>query len=113
LKKGTPDRDAILKDFNANSKLNLRIEQGKYQKDDEAILEKATWEKGVYGPFKDDKNQVLILVNEVLAAGAKTLKEARGLITADYQNYLEKEWITALRKKYSFKANTELLKKIK
>jgi len=28
----------------------------------------------------------------------KSLLEARGLITADYQNYLEKEWLSGLRK---------------
>lgn len=113
LKKGKPGKEEILKEFNANSTLNLRIEQGLYQENDEAILSKVEWKAGLYGPFADGKNQVLILVNKVLEPTPKTLKESRGLVTADYQNFLEKEWIAELRSKYKFTANRELLKQIK
>lgn len=113
LKKGKPDRESILKDFNANSQLNLRIESDLYETNDEKILDNVKWERGVYGPFKEGGNQVLVLVKNVLEPTQKTLKEARGLVTADYQNFLEKEWIAELRKKYKFSANSELLKQIK
>jgi len=112
-KKGTPTPDEILKQFNANSKLNLRVEKDKYEAEDEEILKNVKWGKGVYGPIKDGQNQVLILVKEVLAPTSKSLKEARGLVTAEYQNFLEKEWIAELRDKYKFKANRDLLKQIK
>ena len=39
----------------------------------------------------------------------KSLKEAKGLVTADYQNYLEKEWIEVLRKKYDYQVNEDVL----
>ncbi len=113
LKKGKPGKEEILKEFNANSKLNLRIEQDQYEENEEEILKNVKWEKGVYGPFKDGENQVLVLVNAVLEPTPKTLKEARGLVTADYQNFLEKEWIAELRSKYKYTANRELLKQIK
>ncbi|MCF8465419.1 MAG: peptidyl-prolyl cis-trans isomerase [Flavobacteriales bacterium] len=112
-KKGKPTKEEILQEFNANSQLNLRVEQGNYEENDEEILKNAKWEKGLYGPFKDGQNQVLILVNSVLEPTAKSLKEARGLVTADYQNFLEKEWIAELRGKYKYTANRELLKQIK
>jgi len=113
LKKGKPEREELLKEFNSDSKLNLRIEEDQYEADDEKILEKVEWKKGVYGPYKDGENQILVLVKDVLAPASKTLKEARGLVTAEYQNHLEKEWIKELRGKYKFKANRELLSKIK
>lgn len=112
-KKGSPTKDELLKEFNANSALNLRIESDKYEENEEEILEKVKWEKGIQGPFKNGDNQVYVLVNEVLEPQAKTLKEARGLVTAEYQNHLEKEWINELRNKYKFEANEELLKQIK
>ena len=112
-KKGSPDREEILKTFNANSKLNLRIEQDLYEENEEAILSKVEWKKGLYGPLKEGDNQVFVLVKNVLEPTPKTLKEARGLVTADYQNFLEKEWIAELRNKYKFTANRDLLKKIK
>ena len=113
LKKGKPGKEEILKEFNSNSKLNLRIEQGKYEENEEEVLANVKWEKGLYGPFKDGENKVLVVVNSVLDATPKTLKEARGLVTADYQNFLEKEWIAQLRARYKFTANRELLKQIK
>jgi len=112
-KKGTPTSDELVKQFNANSKLNLRVEKGLFEADDEEILENVKWEKGVYGPLKNGENKVLVLVKDVLAPTAKSLKEARGLVTADYQNFLEKEWIAELRGKYKFTANRDLLKQIK
>jgi hypothetical protein len=35
------------------------------------------------------------------------------MATADYQNYLEKEWLTYLKNKYVVKVNNEVLSTIK
>ena len=113
IKKNTPSTEELLKEFNANSALNLRIESDQYEKDEEEVLKNVVWEKGVQGPFKDGNNQVLVLVKEVLKPTPKSLKEARGLVTAEYQNHLEQQWIAELRGKYKYTANEELLKNIK
>jgi peptidyl-prolyl cis-trans isomerase SurA len=42
----------------------------------------------------------------------KTLDEARGLVTADYQTYLEKEWIKELKEKYPVAVNEDVLEKV-
>jgi len=107
------NREDVVKRYNANSKLNLRAEAGKYQQDDEELLKNVPWEKGVHGPFKKGDNQVVVVVKDVLATAPKTLKEARGLVTADYQQHLEQAWIKELRSKYSFKADESLLSRIK
>jgi len=112
FKKGI-DRENVLKRYNANSKLNLRAEAGKYQPEDEELLKNVPWEKGVHGPYKKGDNQVIVVVKDVLAPAPKTLKESRGLVTADYQQYLEQAWIKELRSKYSFNANESLLSRIK
>jgi peptidyl-prolyl cis-trans isomerase SurA len=113
FKKGEVDSEAIVKTYNVNSKLNLRAEAGKYQMEDEEVLKNVAWEKGIQGPFKVGENQVIVVVKEVLAPTTKTLKEARGLVTAEYQQYLEQEWIKELRSKYKYKADDTLLSKIK
>ena len=112
-KKGSPSKEELIKNFNANSALNLRVESDKYEKNEEEILENVAWEKGLQGPIKSGDNQVFVLVKEVLEPAPKSLKEARGLVTAAYQNYLEEQWIKELRDKYEYSANAELLKKIK
>jgi peptidyl-prolyl cis-trans isomerase SurA len=43
----------------------------------------------------------------------KTLMEAKGLVTADYQTYLEKEWIEMLKKKYSIEIDNDVLSSIR
>ena len=42
----------------------------------------------------------------------KSLEETKGAITADFQTYLEKEWINGLRKKYSMQINNDILESI-
>lgn len=42
----------------------------------------------------------------------KSLNEARGIITADYQNYLEQEWIKELKNKYTVTVNYDVLKSL-
>jgi len=53
-----------------------------------------------------------VVIKEILPPQTKELKEARGLITADYQNYLEKEWIKRLHEKHKVQVNEEVLKSL-
>lgn len=49
---------------------------------------------------------------QVIEPQHKKIHEARGLITADYQNYLEKRWLEELRNKYEVVINTDVLKSV-
>ena len=49
-------------------------------------------------------------VTGIVGPEPKTLKEAKGLVTSDYQSYLEKEWIKELRAKYPVTVNEETVK---
>ena len=60
----------------------------------------------------EGKNQ-LIVVNHFSDPEPKTLAEAKGLITADYQAFLEEQWINGLREKYKVEINQEVYKTIK
>jgi peptidyl-prolyl cis-trans isomerase SurA len=51
-------------------------------------------------------------VREVLQPKQREYSEAKGLVTAAYQNQLEKEWLLELRKKYNVVINTENLHSI-
>ena len=54
-----------------------------------------------------------IFIYEVLEPEPKNLKEAKGIVTADYQNFLEEEWIKNLRNKYKIKVNEKVLETMK
>jgi peptidyl-prolyl cis-trans isomerase SurA len=43
----------------------------------------------------------------------RNFSEARGLVTNDYQNYLEDKWIEELKKKYGVKVDEAVFKSLK
>lgn len=85
-------------------------------------FEAGAWERGANpvvdyyvwnGPGPEDFNsETTFIRGDKVSGEVKTLDEARGLYISDYQNHLEKEWISQLRKKYKIKVNKKLLKTI-
>ncbi len=110
-KKGYSNED-ILKQINKDSQLDLTIEEGKFTKEQNELVAKAKWENKAVTKFNNENEVVLIEVKEVLAPQPKLLDEVRGLVTSDYQNKLEKEWVETLRKKYPVKIHKEVLSKL-
>jgi peptidyl-prolyl cis-trans isomerase SurA len=45
-------------------------------------------------------------VEKILPPTVKTLSEARGYVVADYQEFLEKKWLSDLEKNYKVEINT-------
>ena len=52
---------------------------------------------------------MIVHIKEIREAEPKGFDEARGLITAAYQNHLEEEWISSLRAKHEIEVNTDVL----
>jgi peptidyl-prolyl cis-trans isomerase SurA len=105
--------DDILALVNKDSQLNLQIESGKFSKGDNKIIDGLNWVPGISNFITSDKSVVFVDVHKKLSPMPKTLFEARGLITADYQNYLEKEWLIGLKKKYPVSVNQDVFSTIK
>ncbi len=112
LSTGLPDDD-ILKEINHDTLKILTIQSGKFSKNDNPALDKIAWEKGISENVKTDNGVVFINIREVIQPQQKELNEARGLITADYQNFLETQWIKDLKKKYPVVVHKEVYAKIK
>ncbi len=100
--------DEMLTEINKTSKLNLKVEEGKYTKNENDYLDEVKWNKGTQ-TVKKDGQTIIVIVNDIIPPGPKTLKEARGLVTTAYQDFLEKEWIKELRSKYKVEVNKEVL----
>ncbi len=91
----------------------VNIEDNKFEKGDNKLIDKMTWTEYSSDVFSADNKIKLIVINNVLEPAPKLLDEARGLITADYQTYLDAEWIKDLRNKYNIEVNRKVLKKVK
>jgi len=105
--------DDLLKMLNAESQLALKIEEGKFSKGDNEDVDKTSWINGASATYKKNENVVIVKIKKVLASEPKQLNEIKGLITSDYQNYLENEWVKALKSKYKVVVDKEVLKLVK
>jgi len=59
-------------------------------------------------PTKDKEFKV-VHIQKVIPSALKEVKEIKGILIADYQDYLEKEWIKELKSKYPIKINESVL----
>jgi peptidyl-prolyl cis-trans isomerase SurA len=108
IKKGKSQVE-ILNEINKASQLNLSIKDGKFLKGENDIIDSIPWQKGLTADMKKNNSIVFVDVLNVLEPMPKTLDEAKGIITADYQNFLEKEWISQLRAKYPVSVKEDVL----
>ncbi|MCU0419014.1 MAG: hypothetical protein MUC38_05090, partial [Cyclobacteriaceae bacterium] len=69
---------------------------------------------GQPGPHRYEGEGIfyLVVVKGTVPAGIKSLEEARLHVITDYQDWLEKEWIRELRKKYRIKENKKVKKQV-
>jgi len=105
----------ILETINKTSQLNLSVENVMYLKGENKNVD-ANWKEGIVAKDIKDNNEgkvLVMVINKVLPKQPKTLPEARGLVTADYQNHLEAEWLDYLKNKYKVKINDDVLKTVK
>ena len=82
----------------------IRQEKGTFQKADRPVLSKIDWKPGDYS-VENSGMYYLVRILEILAPGPMTFEEARASVISDFQNYLEKNWVNQLKKKYSVKIN--------
>jgi peptidyl-prolyl cis-trans isomerase SurA len=111
IKNGTAEEKAI-ENINATSGATANSEKGKFEYDkmDKSII--AVKENTYSAPFKNADNTFSIAhpVTVFLNKSNKTLNEARGYAIADYQDFLEKQWIASMENKYPVQVNEAVLK---
>lgn len=105
--------EEVLKQINTESQLSLNIEEGKFEKGENTSVDATEWVKEKRHKVKTAKGVDIVVIKNVLEAEPKKLNEVKGLVTSDYQNHLEKEWVAELKAKYKVEVNNEVLKMVK
>lgn len=95
-----------------DTNFELKAVQNKYLQGDNQWIDKLKKTKGLSNPIEENGNIKLIYINGEVPPEPKLINEARGLIIADYQNELEKNWIKKLKQKYKVEINEKVLKEI-
>lgn len=99
-----------------NSRLNdsiqyVKIEKNLFVKGENKYVDKFVF-KSKNAIEVDKEFPYVFVTGKLLRRMPEDYTDVRGRVTADYQEYLEKEWITALRKKYTVEIDTKVLETI-
>lgn len=97
-----------------------------YAMGDNSFIDKIEWKVGqtdiepltsyndLYDGRSHNENSVIFaVVKDIRGPEPKSLDDARGIITSDYQNYLEKEWVNTLKERYPVIVHEDILEDIK
>ena len=109
LKSDTISSRTIINTINKDSELNLRVRTGKFEVETTPYLKGHELKKGVNPAYVYEGKYYIVKVDEILEPTAKTMSEAKGAATSDYQNYLEKEWLTEIAKKHPIVIHEQVL----
>lgn len=109
LKSDTISSRTIINAINKDSELNLRVRTGKFEVETTPYLKGHDLKKGVNPVYVYEGKYYILKVDEILESTAKTMTEAKGAATSDYQNYLEKEWLTEIAKKHPIVIHEQVL----
>lgn len=107
----TSDLSGMEEMMNDKNPLAMQITTRKFSQGDNKAVDAVPQQVGIHQIEKDGR-MIQVRVKTVIPPGYKTLAEARGQATSDYQNYLEKQWIQELRTKHPVKVNQAELDKV-
>ena len=100
----------VLKKVNYSSPLNLQITTKKFSRDENEYISDVRWEIGTSDFIKGKDGSIIIVdILGILPSQKKELSETKGKVISDFQDYLEKNWISELKRKYEVKVNTDVL----
>ncbi|MEI6489813.1 MAG: peptidylprolyl isomerase [Bacteroidota bacterium] len=113
MKKKKTEKD-IVAVINKDSQLNLQSESKIFVKSENEYVDK-NWNPGTSADIKSDKDKkvYIVVTNKLIKPEPKAYQDAKGMVTADYQNYLEKEWIASLKTKYPVTIDKAVLSTVK
>ena len=98
--------ETLRKQFN-DSTLRIKVVKGIFKKGDNALVDREIFQ--VDTTYTAPKGYEYTAVFGKKLKAPKTYDDVRELVVADYQEYLEKQWIADLRKQYPVVLNEEAL----
>ncbi|OYU85369.1 MAG: peptidylprolyl isomerase [Flavobacterium sp. BFFFF2] len=93
--------------FNTKDKIEVMSNQGTFQEGSDALPKQLEWKEGLSAVIHEGNYYFVVQVNKVLPAGDKTLEESRGKVVNDYQQFLEQNWVSDLKKEFQVQLNQE------
>lgn len=99
--------------FNTAEVVNVMCYEGVYEEGADALPKGTKMELGISEITNKGDYYFITKVTKVLPAGPKTIEECKGKLVNDYQQYLEQNWVSELKKEFSVKINQDVFEKVK
>ncbi|MDD4746669.1 MAG: peptidylprolyl isomerase [Salinivirgaceae bacterium] len=115
MKKGTEINAEFIHKLRAefnDSSIFVKVERLPQERGQNELVTKTGYKKGMHLVQETENRLLWCYVFGTVPPTPKKLSEVRGMVTADYQNELEKRWIQELRKKYNIVENKEILENL-
>lgn len=110
LLNGKMTKEQFSAKLNKKVKDNVILLDGLYTKEDKnSLISTMDWAPGIGSTEKKDNKIRFAVITAIIQPQPKTLKEAKGMVISDYQNYLEQEWIKELKSKYKVEVFKDVL----
>ena len=97
---------------NVDSVMYVKVERGLWTKGKNAAVDKLGFKLKDVEYTPSEEYPIVLPLGKVIKA-PQVYSDERGKVTTDYQDYLEKAWVKALREKYPVVLNEEVWAKIK
>lgn len=104
---------AVLTKYNENGKTPVSHQSSTVEAGRNKEIDALNWKVGTLSKMEMDrkiKQITFMKIEEVLPPTPKKLSEARGYVVADYQDFLEKQWLAELKKAYKVQVNKKVFK---
>ena len=95
--------------FNGDSVVRIRVEKGIFKQGDNPVVDSLAFHKKNAQVKKMKDYPIDATYGKVLKKGPEEYTDVKALVTADYQDVLEQQWVAELRKKYKFVVNQDVL----
>ena len=103
--------EALRTTFNADSVIRIRVEKGIFRQGDNALVDSIVFKKDTTVNHLKDY-PIDEVYGKILKKGPEDYTDVRGLVVADYQEELEKQWVAELRRKYAVEVKEEVVKTV-
>ncbi|WP_432671666.1 peptidylprolyl isomerase [Flavobacterium sp. SM2513] len=112
LKKGKTAAE-IKQALNSGKDLEVIEKEGVFEEGSTLLPKNLQDKKGVTSISQDGEYYFVSKIKNIIPAGQKTFEECEGKVINDYQQYLEENWVSDLKKEFTIKVNQAVFEDVK
>ena len=112
LKKGKSVAE-IKEALNSGKELEVIEKEGVFEEGSTLLPKNIEDKKGMTSITKEGEYFFVSRIKNIIPAGQKTFEECEGKVINDYQQYLEENWVSDLKKEFTIKVNQDVFEQVK